>query len=731
MLGNGKGPARELVAFAFVQEEFARSGDIVKGLMPLFAPLLSKKTLRRFDPVEFAKDVENTYDIPMSSLVAESLVPQLTSAGLLHAETDNPHVYRVSKFNYAHPQPTESSALEDLLADFVTYSAASLQRAKLKLTTENLKDGLLKRLTDLDFLSFLGRPDRNYFKGRKISLSMDAEEDEPPINSEQALDILCADFAIHTAETAPEKFDLLSRLGKGALIAEVVLTLQTPSADADLSAVTVLLDGPLILDSLDLSTPELKDFATALFDLIDRARLRKAVFLHTVEEMQGTIRAPLEALMRGERPYGPLGSRIRHSTTEAAYARAILNDLSNYLGRLGIEIVDASKYNTAEYKQYCPEEIEDSLRNAFGLQQDTFERRQRDAHSTATLMRMRNVVVNPQSLPDAGYVMVTRNASVAEWSRKNLIFRKRIQEVDLPPVLTDRQIAGLLWFAVGGNLGALSKTKLIANCSAALQPRADIASKLSQVLYESDPKKVEMFTALMRDQRARRSLLHETLGFPAAITRDNADALLEQMRMATADSVLRDAATRENQLRGSFTEQIANLTERNESERLQLQTEILQMSLAKSLAETQREEMARAEQTRLDQLSADIDQLRMQQSHDIDRRMQAAVIFANSARKRLKVLLVLLYASLVVAAASAPSSSLLALVLAFTVAMAGFWFIPRVIFERPLDAVWNQHFREHTLRSEVQAHIDEFEIDCSGGTAQRLESKTKDGLQCR
>ena len=79
----------------------------------------------------------------------------------------------------------------------------------------------------------------------------------------------------------------------GAMIAEVVLTLQAPSSTEALAKVTAVFDGPLILDSLDLSTPELRDDAIDLFNLVGKSAIHKVVFKHTVEEMKGTLRGPL------------------------------------------------------------------------------------------------------------------------------------------------------------------------------------------------------------------------------------------------------------------------------------------------------------------------------------------------------------------------------------------------------------------------------------------------------
>jgi hypothetical protein len=338
--------------------------------MPLFAPLLANREFRIFDPATFAKSVEDHYDIPMSSLVAEGLIPQLAKAGLLTSDAAHSHVYRVAKFENSALYQSDDAAFEQMLDEFVEFSQPSLSRAQLSISATELKSGLLKRMTDLNFLTFLSQPDKNYFKGRTISLSAGDGGAERTPDPQQAIDVLSAGFAFHLAEAEGAKFELLSRLVKGALVAEVVLTLQTPSADADLKGVTVLFDGPILLDFFDLSTKELKEYSDALFDLVRKAKLKQAAFVHTLEEMEGTIRAPLDAIQRGEQPYGPLGTRIRQDSNHLAYARTMLGDLPQALQRHNVAIVDAKRYEVAERKRHCPEAVEDSLRNEFGLNQE-------------------------------------------------------------------------------------------------------------------------------------------------------------------------------------------------------------------------------------------------------------------------------------------------------------------------------------------------------------------------
>src|SRR5690606_12062700 len=117
-------------------------------------------------------------------------------------------------------------------------------------------------------------------------------------------------------------------------------------------------------------------------------------------------------------------------------------------------------------------EIEESLRNNLGRLHENLERRMRDAKSIASVLRMRGKKsLHVQSIIDARYLLVNRNEALAKSSRSFLLHKKSMDERDFPPALTDRQLAGLLWFSAGGNLAALASKKLIANCTYVMHPR--------------------------------------------------------------------------------------------------------------------------------------------------------------------------------------------------------------------------------------------------------------------
>lgn len=709
---------RELIAFAFVEDEYSRTGDITRGLMPLFNPILAKKRNQIFEPAWFAREVEFTYDIPMSTLVAEGLVPQLADIGLLYQENKDSHIYRIST---TPDNETRLNVLEfdNLVKEFISFCSENLLNSTFSFDNIKLENALLKRFTSLQFLSILQRPEKNYYKGNTLTLKKEEEPEE--LDEEQHLDILCANFALHMLETQKDKFDLLTKIASGALIAEVVLTLQRSIPDDKLADVSLLLDGPLLLDYLDLSTVELKEFATDLFKLIEKLQIKKVVFQHTIEEMKGTIYAPLECLQRGDTPFGPLGDRINNRSQSAAYARSIYDDIETKLEGLGISIIDAETYETEEALVFCTKEMEESIRNSLGRPHENLERRIKDAKSVATILRMRGKKsLHPQSITEAKFLLVTRNESVAKETRKHLIFKKQIDDRDFPPTLTDRQLAGLLWFAAGGNLASLSSKKLIANCSYVMHPKIDIISKLRQCLTEINEEKAEIFTVLMRDQRAQRCLVQRTFGFTSAISSQNAEQILEELRSSTADLVRREAQEKENRLRVEQDEKLQNTIGSYQSELLEKESTILELTTAQKDLIRKLEIQKNEDALKLVEFKQKEDSIRTAYLQDIDSRMQEAVGYADKQCDRLKLLLILLYVLIIILNILLAFDDLINRVISTVIlTLLAFWFVPEYIFKSITKKVWKKYFLDQVSVLKISDQMNSYDIDYVNGKAKQ------------
>lgn len=709
---NGAMSPRELVAFAFVEEAYSKTGDLVAGLVPLFVPILAKRANRRFDPAEFSSAVEKTYDIPMSPLVAAGLAEKLAEFRLLRIDPSEPHTYRVEPSAHVET-PLDDFGIDELLASFSQFASDALMKIDLQVPVDSLQTAFLKRLTSVDFLSFVDRREKNYYKGKKLVLNDVVDDEQDAVQLDQALDVLSAAYALQTIEQGGSGADLITRLTGGALIAEVVLTLQVPSSSAALNNISMSFDGPLILDFLDLSTPELHDFSKDLFALIEKAGIKKFVFSHVVTEMKGTLRGPLEAVQRGETPFGPLGNRIRVDSSHAGYARATLDNLEPQLVAMGFEILDADAYAINELFAFCDLATEEGLRNTIGPLHTNLERRIRDARSIATVLRLRGTTQHAKSIAEAKWLFVTRNDVVASKSSSFVVYKNLLKKDDVPAALTDRRLAGYLWFAVGGNLGNLSRKKLIANCSYVMNPQTDLVSKVRQYLTELDPKKAEIFMALMRDQRAQRCLVQSTMAFPSLVGLDNVDELLEVVRLSTAEEVRATADQREAALTRAHSEALAAATKRHADEEFERQSQILQLEEDHANHSQAAEKAVTLRDGQIGDLANRLSEIEVAANADIDLRIQRAVRSAKNATQLLKWALFITYLIAVGAAywyaptEKNPSFLFLTLLLA----AIGYWMTPAYIFDKLRRPLWMWRFNGRCEELHVSQHLSKFQID--------------------
>ncbi|MDH5831709.1 hypothetical protein QFW80_14395 [Luteimonas sp. M1R5S18] len=304
-----------LSAFALVQEEYEKSGDPIRGLRPIFAPLLVEKKGEHYRPDLFAEEFSKTYGIQMSSFVASALADRLVEIGLL---ADGParrteRDYVVAQFEWA-PEIVGEEEIDEVLELFSEWAGTKLAGIGKIQESSQLADAFLERVARPEFVSIFVDEDTDKKKGRLRrllglrSLTRDLPDDK-------SLDYLVSEFVLTCAERAPEVFLVIARIAQGALMADAVAGLAAPPSSAMPDPpLRVVLDGPLIMDLLDLNTPEQRVYATDLLEMIRAAGLRAAVFDHSLEEARLTIRSTIGAVRRGD-AYGPLAQRLSKGET--------------------------------------------------------------------------------------------------------------------------------------------------------------------------------------------------------------------------------------------------------------------------------------------------------------------------------------------------------------------------------------------------------------------------------
>lgn len=374
-----------------------------------------------------------------------------------------------------------------------------------------------------------------------------------------------ADFLLIANESTPDVFSSISKIACGALIADAVAGLATPSSapPAGSKPLRVVLDGPLVMDMLNLSTEEHKLYAESLVEMMTAKGVMLAIFDHSVDEMRGSIVSTLKAYSNGD-SYGPLAERLRTVTGHRTYAVAVMDTLESRIAKLGITILPSKLYEEQRFRRYFPEERVDQVRNAIGDLHEHVDARIRDSMSVATTARLKGEKRLAESLFDSGTVFVTRNSVLARRANRALSIGRNGPDPRFT-IVTDGQIVGVFWFVYGFGSGkSLPYRRLIANCSSAILPKKDVISKIAGKLEGLSPELKTEFEALMTDGRASMCPMRLTAGVVDAIDEQMSLKVLGAMKDELVSPIKERATLAEGRLQERERELLRAHDERRE-----------------------------------------------------------------------------------------------------------------------------------------------------------------------
>lgn len=561
--------SRPLLMFAFVKEEFDRTGDIVQGLMPLFAPIIRARTNKDFDPTTFSSDVNKYYGIRVHPYVAEDWAPRLARAGLLHPVKSGDEIIRYINLTPNLPPADEFQLrVNQLLDEFAEFIKAGMSEHEIRMNDQEIEGALFKRLATMEFLDILNKPEISFAKSKTLTLTKSPVTTTADINeslteaelNEARLDVLCAAYALRLHKERPGDFDLLADIAGGALISEVVLGLRVPpSMKNDLSEMRIYFDSPLLLDLLNIGDNEAYDAITFLLDDLKALNAKLCTFTHCIDEMHGVLTSVFHALATRAPVTGAIGQRFHFDSNAVTRARLILADLPGAMKKIGVEVIDFDTSFGAT-KKFFSEALETELVSAIRPFRNV-EPRIRDAKSIANLIRLTKSYGQVSNVFSLKSVFLTKNTGLANSAQRYVTNHHILVEDHASPFLTDRYLAGLLWVARGGAGDTLPKRKLIANCAAAARPRRDVITRMHTLLGQIDKGTAAEFEALMTDGRCAHYLMERSLGDAMLITPENASKLVDEIRRVTAEKVLAEQELEREQALNALTCELEQKTQ--------------------------------------------------------------------------------------------------------------------------------------------------------------------------
>ena len=246
--------SRALLTFAFVKQEFEQTGDLLRGFMPLFAPIFSSLGESIFDPREFTSKVESFYGLRMHPYVAEDWIPRFEDAGFIELiEGDRFNKTYRCRSRETTSMMQDASLITEVVNELVEHTDSLLRAHNFELDRTRIEEAIISRLCKPEFINILNRPQRNPINPNRLTLSKGKEEEA--LRHEDALiDFILADRLLHLFEHNKEHFAQVADVARGALVSEVVLGLRSPpKLGQSAKGTEVFLDSPIIIDLLDLS----------------------------------------------------------------------------------------------------------------------------------------------------------------------------------------------------------------------------------------------------------------------------------------------------------------------------------------------------------------------------------------------------------------------------------------------------------------------------------------------
>lgn len=521
--------SKHIFHFALIHEGFSNSADVYKGLMPLFAPLISNRAGEEFKPATFCEDVKEFYGIVMHPYVAEGLTNRFEKMEYLSRKSVG------SAVQYVHNRISDCESVsevekkfDELFNDFSLYSEKVLSSAGIEFDGVDFDYEFSRRLARLD----IGGDDYGVNDSSQKNTISDA------------LDYIFARFTSDLFSIGSEKSKLLVEAHSGALFAEAVLSIRQPDFDADNFKKKVFyMDAPIILNVLgfneDYSVRASKEIIRQILDLGGVI----TTFDYYLTEVRQTISAALENYkMRGSR-HTNIDRFIFKNPDRVIEVRAAQTSLNEMLLKAGFNL---------DYKYICcadnlhskrAQELKDDLYERIGDYRND-EAKQRDV-STITYFVANQKYTSIRKFKDLNSLFVTNNSRLVDNANEYLYMSRLFERPDISPILNERNLAMLIWVTAGGQVDDLSSLALISNCTKVVQQHQDIFLRVRRFLSDLPKEKAEIYEQIIRDDRAIYSLMDATAGNVELINADNVvdvfekalDAVRQQAEIATTETL--------------------------------------------------------------------------------------------------------------------------------------------------------------------------------------------------
>lgn len=483
------------------------------------------------------------------------------------------------------------------------------------------------------------------------------------------------------------------------MAAEALACFSEPAVDKkDLAGLEIYLDSPLLLDVLGVNV-DYSAYGAELLAMISSSGAQSVVFDDCIVEAESVVSGQLASLRSGN-------SRASHFGTSAKphVLSALKSNIGGRASATGINVKQDPQFDLMRRSKDTVGDIQSELTRRMAHWPNE-EARTHDERSVWAMLRIRDANNPCTRICDSKAVFVTRNTALARAANdawRTWLIGAAKQSVNAadrwaPIALSDKQLAGYLWLRSGDGNGQMSRARLQAHCSAAIRPRADVKTRAYNLVLDLHGKsEADHVAALLEDREGERALMRATRADPEDVTPERLPHIIEQVKLAAGEfaaAVAREEGEQKLATQKAESElQLSALKQEHEQQfdGIELENARALKVTAEDLKELRAERLQRDHDTT--QLKSQINMLRQdlqaRKRDDLAAELHAlseGLRSGLSAFKRLRWLLVFLFASLVMLATSLVTDwPLVGQFASVVLSVFAFWFVPEIL-ERPIQ----------------------------------------------
>jgi hypothetical protein len=348
----------------------------------------------------------------------------------------------------------------------------------------------------------------------------------PELLKDEVKDFIVSSFVKSIHDYSPELFNAFVGLVKGHMLANALLCRDLDALQKQFSGVVFFLDTPFLMNLFRFWGEPAFAAAKELIDLLLRLKGTVALFEHTADEVERVI-AHCEANVENtEGVKRPMLASLRREGITVSDLACLRGGIDRFYRSHQIEVRPAPAY----FPEHQVDE--QALATAIDEEIDYFNPKAlaNDVNSIRSIYALRKSK-HPTRVEDALAVLVTSNVKLAFAA---LEFGKQCESTrEVSPVITDFSLANIAWLKSPMGSPDLPRLELIAECYAAMEPRAILWGRFVEEIDRLKSRgniSPDEHELLRLSAQARDELMHLTLGSEKAFSAGTITTILSRVK---------------------------------------------------------------------------------------------------------------------------------------------------------------------------------------------------------